>query len=57
VRSKKFVHLPKVITRGFGSIRHLNQGPRTHPDRLVQIVTNPLSNAIKFSPSGQEVVV
>jgi PAS domain S-box-containing protein len=30
---------------------------RVDPDRFVQVITNLLSNAFKFSPSGQEVVV
>src|ERR1700680_3915635 len=27
------------------------------PDRFVQVITNLLSNAIRFSPSGEEVVI
>jgi PAS domain S-box len=52
----------RIIADGYGVRIRLDASAeafdvQVDPDRFVQVITNLLSNALKFSPSGEEVVI
>ena len=59
---EKTIETNHVIADGYGVRIRLDASPedidiQVDPDRFAQVITNLLSNALKFSPSGEEVVV